>query len=50
VYLCAYKKFIYEEKLQTGEEVARRCIDGVDLKAHGKQVELFKKGSPVHKQ
>jgi hypothetical protein len=49
VYLCAYKKLIYEEKLQTGEEVARRCMDGVVLKAHAKKLALFKKGSPGHK-
>jgi ribosomal protein S27AE len=49
VYLCAYKKLIYEEKLQTEEELARRCMDGVVLKAHGKQLALFKNGSPVHK-
>jgi len=41
---------IYEEKLQTGEEMARLCMDGVVLKAHGKNLALFKKGSPVHKQ
>jgi hypothetical protein len=45
-----HKKLIYEEKLQTGEEMALLCMDGVVLTAHGKQLALFKKGSPGHKQ